>query len=238
MDKVYKRKNLEMAWLRVKRNAGAGGVDEQSVEDFESRLEEQLDRLHAELRDGKYEPLPVLQQLIPKSGQPGKFRPLGIPTIYDRVCQQALLNRLEPIFESVFDAASFGYRRGRSTKDALRKIWKELAEGYEWIVDADLKNFFGTVEHEKLLTLVGQRVSDSRVLRLIEQMLKAGCIAEGKRLATEQGTPQGGVVSPILSNILLTPFDGEMRRRGYRLTRYADDWVVTCRTRPEAHQAL
>jgi RNA-directed DNA polymerase len=238
VDKVYKRKNLEMAWLRVKRNAGAGGVDGQSLEDFESCLEEQLDRLHAELREGRYEPLPVLQQLIPKSGQPGKFRPLGIPTIYDRVCQQALLNRLEPIFEPVFDEASFGYRRGRSTKDALRKIWKELAEGHEWIVDADLKNFFGTVEHEELLTLVGQRVSDSRVLRLIEQMLKAGCIAEGKRLETEQGAPQGGVVSPILSNILLTPFDGEMRRRGYRLTRYADDWVVTCRTRKEAHQAL
>jgi RNA-directed DNA polymerase len=238
VDKVYKRKNLEMAWLRVKRNAGAGGVDGQSLADFERRLEEQLDCLHTELRDGKYQAQPVLQQLIPKSGQPGKYRPLGIPNIYDRVCQQALLNRLEPIFEPVFDEASFGYRRGRSTKDALRKIWKELAEGYEWIVDADLKNFFGTVEHEKLLALVGQRVSDSRVLRLIEQMLKAGCIAEGKRLETEQGTPQGGVVSPILSNILLTPFDGEMRRRGYRLTRYADDWVVTCRTRKEAYQAL
>jgi RNA-directed DNA polymerase len=197
-----------------------------------------LARLHAELKDGTYRPLPVLQQLIPKSGQPGKFRKLGIPTIYDRVCQQALLNRLEPIFEPVFDEASFGYRRGRSTKDALRKIWNELADGYEWIVDADLKDFFGAVEHEKLLTLVGQRVSDSRVLRLIEQMLKAGCIAEGKRLETEQGTPQGGVVSPILSNILLTPFDREMRRRGYRLTRYADDWVVTCRTRREAQQAL
>lgn len=223
VDKVYKRKNLEMAWLRVKRNAGAGGVDGQSLADFERRLEEQLDRLHTELRDGKYQAQPVLQQLIPKSGQPGKYRPLGIPNIYDRVCQQALLNRLEPIFEPVFDEASFGYRRGRSTKDALRKIWKELAEGYEWIVDADLKNFFGTVEHEKLLALVGQRVSDS---------------AEGKRLETEQGTPQGGVVSPILSNILLTPFDGEMRRRGYRLTRYADDWVVTCRTRKEAYQAL
>lgn len=143
VDKVYKRKNLEMAWLRVKRNAGAGGVDGQSLADFERRLEEQLDRLHTELRDGKYQAQPVLQQLIPKSGQPGKYRPLGIPNIYDRVCQQALLNRLEPIFEPVFDEASFGYRRGRSTKDALRKIWKELAEGYEWIVDADLKNFLG-----------------------------------------------------------------------------------------------
>ena len=238
VDKVYKRKNLEMAWLKVKRNAGAAGIDGQSVRVFEQQLDEQLDRLHAELRDGRYQPQPVRQQLIPKAGQPGKYRPLGIPSVYDRVCQQALLNRLEPIFEPVFDDASFGYRRGRSTKDALRKIWKELAEGNEWIVDADLRNFFGSVDHEKLLTLVGQRISDGRVLRLIDQMLKAGCIAEGKRLPTEQGTPQGGVVSPVLSNILLTPFDWEMRRRGFRLTRYADDWVVTCRTRGEARHAL
>jgi group II intron reverse transcriptase/maturase len=163
---------------------------------------------------------------------------LGIPTIYDRVCQQAALNRLEPIFEKVFDDASFGYRRGRSAKDALRKIWSELESGFAWIVDADLKDFFGSVDHKKLLTLVSQRVSDGRVLRLIQQMLKAGCFAEGKQLPTEQGTPQGGVISPLLSNVLLTPFDREMRCRGYRLTRYADDWVVTCRTRAEACQVL
>jgi group II intron reverse transcriptase/maturase len=149
-----------------------------------------------------------------------------------------VLNRLEPIFEEVFDDASYGYRRGRSAKDALRKIWGELESGNAWIVDADLKDFFGSVDHEKLLTLVSQRVSDGRVLRLIQQMLKAGCFAEGKRMPTEQGTPQGGVISPLLSNVLLTPFDREMRRRGYRLTRYADDWVVTCRTRAEACQVL
>ena len=146
------------------------------------------------------------------------------------MCQQALLNRLEPIFEPVFDDASFGYRQGRSTKDALRKIWKEIESGSEWIVDADLKDFFGSVDHEKLLTLVAQRVSDGRVLRLIEAMLKAGSLSTaGDCPPSEQGTPQGGVVSPLLSNILLTPFDREMRERGYRLTRYADDWVVTCR---------
>lgn len=175
---------------------------------------------------------------LPKAGQPGKFRPLGIPAVYDRVCQQALQNRLEPIFEAVFDDASFGYRPGRSTKDAMRKIWTEIKAGYEWIVDADLSNFFGTVDHEKLLTLVAKRVSDGRVLRLIRSMLKADCLVEGKRLPTEQGTPQGGVISPILSNILLTPFDREMRQRGYRLTRYVDDWVVTCRTRLEAERVL
>ena len=127
---------------------------------------------------------------------------------------------MEPIFEPVFDEANFGYRKGRSTKDALRKIWKEVQEGREWIVDADLKDFFGSVDHEKLMTLVNQRVSDGRVLRIIESILKAGCYAEGKTLPTEQGTPQGGVISPLLSNILLTPFDREMRRKGYRLTRW------------------
>ena len=148
---------------------------------------------------------------------------LGIPTIYDRVCQQALFNRLEPIFEPIFDDASFGYRRERSTKDALRKIWKEIQSGSEWIVDADLRDFFGSVDHEKLLTLVAQRVADSRVLRLIKAMLKAGSYGKGQLFPTERGTPQGGVVSPALRNIVLTPFDREMRLRGYPLTRYADD---------------
>jgi RNA-directed DNA polymerase len=145
---------------------------------------------------------------------------------------------LEPIFEPVFDDANYGYRKGRSTKGALRKIWKELQEGREWIVDADLKDFFGSVDHERLMTLVNRRVSDGRVLSLVEGILKAGCCAEGKRLPTEQGTPQGGVISPLLSNILLTPFDCEMRKKGYRLTRYADDWLVTCKSRSEAASAL
>lgn len=238
VDKIYKRKNLVVAWEKVKRNRGAGGIDGEDIAAFEARLEEQLERLHCELRDGTYAPQPVKQQLIPKAGQPGKHRALGIPTIYDRVCQQAMLNRLEAIFEPVFDDASFGYRKGRSTKDALRKVWRELEQGNEWVVDADLRDFFGSVDHEKLLTLVNQRVSDGRVLGLLEQILKAGCLAAGKRLATEQGTPQGGVVSPLMSNILLTPFDREMRRKGYRLTRYADDWLVTCKSRREAQAAL
>ena len=238
VDKVYKRKNLEVAWEKVKRNRGAGGVDGEDLAAFEASLDANLDRLHRELRDGKYVPQPVLQRLIPKAGQPGKFRPLGIPTIYDRVCQQALLNRLGPIFEPVFDDANYGYRQGRSTHGALRKIWRELDEGYEWVVDADLADFFGSVDHEKLLELVNQRVSDGRVLGLLRQMLRAGVVADGRRLPTDQGTPQGGIVSPLLSNILLTPFDWEMRRRGYRLTRYADDWLITCRNHGEARAAL
>jgi len=238
VDKVYQRKNLEWAWEKVKANAGAGGIEGQSLEDLEANLEPNLKRLHEELRTDTYQPQPVRQKRIPKSGQPGKFRSLGIPTIYDRVGQQALLNRLEPIFEPGFDDANFGYRKGRSPKDALRKVWTELQAGWEWIVDADLRDFFGSVDHEKLLVLVQQRLSDGRVLHLIEQRLKAGCYAQGERLVTEQGTPQGSVVSPLLRNILLTPFDREMRRKGYRLTRGADDWVITCRSRSEAQAAL
>src|SRR6516165_10097165 len=238
IDKVYQRKNLEMAWETVKANRGSGGVDGQSLEGFAAQLDQQLDRLQRELREDTYRPQPVRQVQIPKAGKPGEFRTLGIPTIYDRVCQQALLNRLEPIFDPVFDDANFGYRRGRSTKDAMRQAWKEITGGREWIVDADLKDFFGSVDHEKLLTLVAQRIADGRVLRLIEAMLKAGSYGKGRLFPTERGTPQGGVVSPLLSNILLTPFDREMRRKGYQLTRYADDWVVTCKTAAEARAAI
>ena len=238
IDKVYKRKNLEMAWEKVKANRGSGGVDGQSLEAFEAQLNQQLDRLQRELKEDAYQPLPVRQHPIQKRDKRGEYRMLGIPAIYDRVCQQALLNRLEPIFEPIFDDASFGYRRGRSTKDALRKVWKEIQNGSEWIVDADLRDFFGSVDHKKLLTLVAQRVADGRVLRLIQAMLKAGSYSKGRLFPTERGTPQGGVVSPLLSNILLTPFDREMRLKGYQLTRYADDWVVTCKSAAEARAAV
>jgi group II intron reverse transcriptase/maturase len=197
-----------------------------------------LDRLQRELKEDTYQPQPVRQHPIQKRDKPGEYRMLGIPAIYDRVCQQALLNRLEPIFEPIFDDASFGYRRGRSTKDALRKVWKEIQGGSEWIVDADLRDFFGSVDHEKLLTLVAQRVADGRVLRLIQAMLKAESYGKGQLFPSERGTPQGGVVSPTLSNILLTPFDREMRLRGYQLTRYADDWVITCKSAAEARAAV
>jgi RNA-directed DNA polymerase len=238
VDKVYKRKNLEMAWEKVKENRGSGGIDGQSLAAFEAQLGSQLARLERELKEDTYRPQPVLRHAIPKRDKPGEYRILGVPTIYDRVCQQALLNRLEPIFEPVFDEANFGYRRGRSTKDALRKVWKEVDAGREWIVDGDLKDFFGSVDHEKLLALVAQRIADGRVLRLIRAMLKAGSYGQGQLFPSERGTPQGGVVSPVLSNVLLTPFDREMRRKGYQLTRYADDWVITCKSAVEARAAL
>jgi len=238
MDKVYKRKNLEMAWEKVRSNRGSGGVDGKNLEQFSAELDQQLDQLHTELKGDTYQPRPVRQVQIPKVGKPGEYRMLGVPTIYDRVCQQALLNRIEPIFEPVFDEANFGYRRGRSTQDAMRKVWKEIQSGSEWIVEGDLKDFFGSVEHEKLLALVAQQIADGRVLRLIKAMLKAGSYGRGRLYPTERGTPQGGVVSPVLSNVLLTPFDREMRRKGYQVTRYADDWVITCKSAAEARAAI
>jgi RNA-directed DNA polymerase len=238
VDKIYSRKNLKLAWERVRANQGAGGTDRITIADFEAGLETSLERLHRELREDNYQPQPVRRLEIPKRGAPGKTRPLGIPSVYDRVCQQALVNRLEPLFEKVFDPSNFGYRKGRKTADALSKIWREIQAGNEWIVDADLKDFFGSADHDKILTLVGQQIADSRVLKLIQHMLKAGYEDKGRKFETPRGTPQGSVASPLLSNILLTPFDKEMRRHGYQLTRWADDWVVTCRTRAEAHSAL
>nr|WP_083245725.1 reverse transcriptase domain-containing protein [Paraburkholderia nodosa] len=197
VDKVYQRKNQEVAWERVraKRGSGSGGVDGISVADFADQADQHLDRLQAELRAWTYQPQPVRQVSIPKVGKPGETRKLGIPSIYDRVCQQALLNRLEPIFEPVFDEATFRYRPGRSTQDALRKIWKEIEGGREWIVDADLKDFFGSVDHDKLLSLIARRITDGRVLRLIKAMLKAGSFGKGRLFPSERGTPQGGVAS-------------------------------------------
>lgn len=238
IDKVYQPKNLRVAWDKVKANRGSGGIDGQSIDAFEQDCDAHLHRLHEDLRTDRYQPLPVRRVDIPKVGKPGEWRPLGIPAVIDRVCQQALLNRLEPIFEPLFDDSSFGYRPGRSAKDALRKLWREIEAGAEWIVDADLKDYFGSIDHEKLMTLVAERVADGRVLTLLERMLTAGAMQHGRLFPTTQGTPQGGVVSPLLSNILLTPFDREMRRRGYQLTRYADDWAVTCSSRQEAEAAL
>jgi len=191
VDKVYKMKNLQIAWQKVKAKRGAGGVDGETIDEFGQRAQEQLAQIQQEMKTGNYRAQPVRQVLIPKPGKPGEKRPLGIPTIKDRVVQQALVNRLEPIFEEEFDEANFGYRPKRSTKDALRKICNEVEKGNEWIVDADLKNFFGTVEHKKLMTLLGRRISDGKVLKMIEGILQAECFAQGQLYPTRQGTPQG-----------------------------------------------
>ena len=203
VDKVYSRKNLKLAWERVRANRGASGTDGITIGAFEVNLDANLERLHQELRNKTYQPQPVRRLEIPKRGTPGKTRPLGIPSVYDRVCQQALVNRLETIFEKVFDPSSFGYRKGRKTADALSKIWREVEAGSEWIVDADLKDYFGSVDHAKLMALVGKQIADSRVLKLIQQMLEAGYEEKGQRFETPRGTPQGGVITPRTQKITL-----------------------------------
>jgi len=238
IDKVYHPTNLKLAWKKVKSNRGSGGIDKIGIQDFTNVAAEELQKLHRQLKEATYEPMPVRRVHIPKRGKPNNKRPLGIPAIRDRVCQQALKNRLEPIFEPGFNDGSFGYRPGRSPHQAMRKIYRELLKGYEWIVDADLEDFFGSVQHERLIDLIAEKVSDGRILKLIRKMLKAGYMEQGIRHLTPEGTPQGSVISPLFSNIYLNQFDHEMESRGYKLTRFADDWVVLCRTRGEAIKAL
>ncbi|WP_248927525.1 group II intron reverse transcriptase/maturase [Paenibacillus hamazuiensis] len=204
---------------------------------FKQLAKVELERLHEELKQGKYQPMPVRRILIPKKGKPNEKRPLGIPAIRDRVCQQALKNRLEPIFEPMFSECSFGYRPGCSTHQAMRKIYLEIMDGCEWIVDADLRDFFGTVRHEPLIDMIAEQVSDGRILKLVRQMLEAGYMESGKKYETPR-TPQGSVISPLFSNIYLNRFGHEMTGKGYRLTRFADDWVVLCKTQAEAARAI
>jgi RNA-directed DNA polymerase len=236
IDKVFSRKNLELAWEKVKKNRGSAGIDDVTIAAFEERKEYYLDLLHHKLRDGTYQPKPVKRVEIAKSD--GGIRKLGIPAVLDRVCQQALVQRMGPIFEPTFLDSSYGYRPGRSPHEAMRKVWQELNAGYGWIVDADLRQFFDTIDQEKLIDLIAEEISDGRVLQLVRDILRAGVIEGGYWRPTLTGVPQGGVASPLWSNIFLTPFDRRMTAEGFRLTRWADDFVVLCQTRAEARRAL
>ena len=236
IDKVYSKKNLELAWQKVRRNKGAAGVDEITVARFEERKEQNLETLQRKLRDGSYRPKPVRRVEIPK--EPGGIRKLGIPAVFDRVCQQALVQRMEPIFEPGFADCSFGYRPGRSPHTAMREVWKALMAGYEWVVDADLRQFFDTIDQERLIDLVSEEISDGRVLDLIRDILRSGVLEKGCWQPTLTGVPQGGVASPLWSNIFLTPFDRAMTAEGYVMVRWADDFVVLCKTRADANRAL
>jgi group II intron reverse transcriptase/maturase len=236
IDKVFSRKNLELAWEKVKKNRGSAGIDDVTIAAFEERQEYFLDLLHRKLRDGTYQPKPVKRVEIAKSD--GGIRKLGIPAVLDRVCQQALVQRMGPIFEPTFLDSSYGYRPGRSPHEAMRKVWQELNAGYGWIVDADLRQFFDTIDQEKLIDLIAEEISDGRVLQLVRDILRAGVMEGGYWRPTLTGVPQGGVASPLWSNIFLTPFDRRMTAEGFRLTRWADDFVVLCQTRAEARRAL
>jgi RNA-directed DNA polymerase len=237
IDKVHPERTLKAAFSQVAANKGAAGVDHVSISMFESHLDEELRRLSDQLRNGTYCPQLIRRHYVPKPGTQEK-RPLGIPTVRDRVVQTALRMAIEPIFEHEFAEHSYGFRPKRGCKDALRRVDELLKTGFTYIVDADLKSYFDTIPHDHLMALVGQRVSDGRMLTLIEMFLKQGVLDDMREWTPETGSPQGAVISPLLSNIYLDPLDQQMAKAGFEMVRYADDLVILCRSPEEASQAL
>jgi len=237
IDKVYSQRAMAAAFTKVKANRGSAGVDRQTLEMFEKHREDHLEDLRKRLMAGTYQPQAIKRVWIPKPGKKEK-RPLGIPTVKDRTVQTAIRNVLEPIFERDFADCSYGFRPGRGCKDALRQVVKLIDQGHLHVVDADIKGFFDTISHVRLMQKLKLKVADSRVLELVELYLKQSVIETTGTWSPEEGTPQGAVISPLLSNIYLDEFDREMQKQGYALVRYADDWVILCKSSEEAHEAL
>jgi RNA-directed DNA polymerase len=236
-DKVSNELNLYCSARKVLGRKGAAGVDRQTVEDFAEHERDELRRLHEQLRTGSYCPAPVRRTWIPKPGSSEK-RPLGIPTVRDRVVQTALVHVIEPILDATYHDRSFGFRHGRGCHDALRCVEGLLEAGYVYVVDADLKSYFDTIPKDRLLDIVNQKISDRRVLGLVKQFLDQGIMEEMQTWTPEAGVPQGAVLSPVLSNAYLNPLDHHMAERGFQMVRYADDFVILCRTQEEAESAL
>jgi len=237
IDKVYSPGNLAAAMKQVVANRGAAGVDHVRVEQFFLHSGPNLKNLAEALRQDTYRPQAIRRVYIPKPGST-EFRPLGIPTVRDRVVQTALVHVLEPIFEYDFAPTSFGFRPGRGAQQALDRVEALLADGYCYVVDADLKSYFDTIPHDRLMQRVGEKVSDGRVLKLIESFLKAGILEDLREWTPTSGAPQGAVLSPLLSNIYLNPLDHSLRAAGLEVVRYADDFVIPCRSLLEANRAL
>jgi RNA-directed DNA polymerase len=237
-DKVWKQDNLSQAILKVILKAGSAGVDGQTTQQWSQDWTAEQEQLQAQLQQGTYRPQPARRVWIPKPGT-SEQRPLGIPCVRDRVVETALLHVLEPIFERDFAAQSYGFRPGRSCLHALERVESLLQSGHTWIVDVDLKSYFDTIPQDRLMALVQRRVQDGKVLGLLQAYLQAGILEAGQNWQpTEQGTPQGSVISPLLSNIYLNPLDHQMAQQGYEMVRYADDLVVCCPSEAQAHQAL
>ncbi|HEX4793790.1 MAG TPA: group II intron reverse transcriptase/maturase [Humisphaera sp.] len=236
IDKVYNLKNLWAAWAKAARNQGAAGVDGMSIGQYEREAETNLKWLSEQLRTGQYRPKAIRRTYIPKAD--GTQRPLGIPTVVDRIAQGAVRQVIEPIFEKQFAPQSYGFRPGRSARDALRHVWRLLREGHHYVVDADLKSYFDTIPHRRLMEQVQKRVADGRVLKLIESFLEANIMEGLSQWTPTAGAPQGAVLSPLLSNIYLDPLDQQMAASGYAMVRYADDFVILCKTKEQAQAAL
>jgi len=237
IDKVYRRTTLDAAWKRVRQAGGAPGSDRQSLKAFESRLEVNLTQLQEELQKGTYRPRPIRRTYIDKPGSKEK-RPLGIPTVRDRVVQTALKMALEPIWEREFMPTSFGFRPGLGCKDALKRVVELMREGYTWVIDADLKSYFETIPHDRLMAKIRRHIADSRILDLIEGFLKQQILEDLTYWTPEKGAPQGAVISPLLSNVYLHEMDERVKAAGYEMVRYADDLVILCKNYQEAKEAL
>lgn len=236
LERILQRDNLNRAYLQVERNHGAPGIDGMTVEEALPWLKEHKEDLLESLRNGSYKPSPVRRKDIPKPD--GGTRQLGIPTVIDRIIQQAIAQILIPIYEPQFSDASYGYRPGRSAKEAIRKVKKYAEEGYTHAVQVDLSKYFDTINHDLLLNLLRQTIKDGRVIKLIKKYLKSGIMADGVIVRTEQGTPQGGPLSPLLANIYLNEFDQEWKRRGMKHIRYADDIIILTKSKRAAEHQL
>ena len=237
LDLILRKDNLNKAYKKVKSNKGNGGIDGMSVDELLPYLRENQETLIQEIRKGRYKPNPVRRVEIPKETK-GEFRKLGVPTVVDRVIQQAITQELTPIFEEQFSENSFGFRPKRGQHDALRQCQRNVNDGYVYVVDMDLEKFFDTVCQSKLIEVLSRTIKDGRVISLIHKYLNAGAIANGMFECTENGMPQGGPLSPLLSNIILNELDKELERREHRFVRYADDCMIFCKSRKSAERTL
>jgi group II intron reverse transcriptase/maturase len=235
-ERIFSRENLIAALKQVKRNGGAPGVDGMTVEELPEHLKVHWPSIRGKLEAGAYQPSPVKRVGIPKAG--GGVRQLGIPTVLDRLIQQAMHQVLSPLFEETFSDHSYGFRPGRSAHDAVRAAQKHVEEGYQWVVDIDLERFFDTVNHDRLMARMKSVVKDKRILRLVNAYLKAGVMVSGVVIETVEGTPQGGPLSPLLSNIVLTELDRKLEERGHRFVRYADDSNIYVKSERAAKRVM
>jgi RNA-directed DNA polymerase len=236
LEQILNRDNLNRAYKQVKRNKGAGGIDGMQVDELLPYLREHKNELVQSLRDGKYRPQPVRRVEIPKEN--GRTRKLGIPTVVDRLIQQAICQVLSPIFEKQFSNNSFGFRPKRSAHDALKRCQTNITDGYKWVVDMDLEKYFDTVNQSKLIQILSETIKDGRVISLIHKFLRAGVMVGGMFEDSPEGVPQGGPLSPLLGNIMLNECDHELERRGHRFVRYADDLLIFCKSRKAATRTL